>query len=173
MPSAISFTLDINLQSSNAHQIRPILPNIFAENDIRRTITINKISSSISKKSITHKRLEAKQCFLPLTPTVVNVPSPVNIDIQAKLESVILKTVDCEIIDLFNQIVKRIRKLLISLDFVLFCRNLNQPLLLSMRISPLSYRNFYLVNTNISLVASSLPIKSTLYPMIRIIPCHR
>jgi hypothetical protein len=85
MPSAISFTLDINLQSSNAHHIRPILPNIFAENDIQRTITINKISSSISKKSTTYKRLETKKCFLPLTPTMVNLPSPITIDIQSKL----------------------------------------------------------------------------------------
>lgn len=85
MPSAISFTLDINLQSSNAHHIRPILPNIFAENDIQRTITINKISSSTSKKSITCKRLETKKCFLPLTPTMVNLPSPITIDIQSKL----------------------------------------------------------------------------------------
>lgn len=123
MPSAISFTLDINLQSSNAHTIRPVLPNIFSENDIQRTITMNKISSSISKKSSHNKRLETKQNFLPLTPTIVEVSSPINIDIQSKLgrkknfsvfvqriffvlESVILKTVDCEIIDLFNQIVK-------------------------------------------------------------------
>jgi len=99
MPSSISFTLDIILQSSNGHNIRPILPNICTDNDIKRTITINKISSSISKK------LETKQCFLPLTPTIVNTSSPITIDIQSKLESVILKTVDCEIIDLFNQIV--------------------------------------------------------------------
>lgn len=119
MPSTISFTLDLNLQSSNAHNIRPILPTIFPEHDIKRTITINKISST--KK----KRLETKQNFLPLTPTIVQTISPINIDIQSKLgrkkysyifkkissllESVILKTVDCEIIDLFNQIVKRIK----------------------------------------------------------------
>jgi hypothetical protein len=90
MPSMISFTLEINLQSSNANHIRPILPNIFAENDIQRTITMNKISSSISKKSITHKRLESKKCFLPLTPTIVNIPSPINIDIQSKLGRKIL-----------------------------------------------------------------------------------
>jgi len=81
MPSAISFTLDINLQSSNAHHIRPILPNIFPDNDIQRTITINKISSSISK----NKRLETKQCFLPLTPTIIQTPTPITIDIQSKL----------------------------------------------------------------------------------------
>ena len=85
MPSAISFTLDINLQSSNAHQIRPILPAIFAENDIQRTITINKISSAISKKSAIHKRLEVKHGFLPLTPTIVNELAPIPIDIQPKL----------------------------------------------------------------------------------------
>ena len=80
MPSTISFSLDINLQSSNAHQLRPILPNIFAENDIQRTITMNKISSAISKK-----RLEAKKRFLPLTPTLVHEPAPMPIDIQPKL----------------------------------------------------------------------------------------
>lgn len=85
MPSAISFTLNINLQSSNAHQIRPILPNIFTENDIQRTITINKISSTISKKPAIHKRLEVKQGFLPLTPTIVNESAPISIDIQPKL----------------------------------------------------------------------------------------
>jgi hypothetical protein len=85
MPSAISFTLEINLQSSHAHNIRPILPNIFAENDIQRTITINKISSAGPKKSSNNKRLETKQCFLPLTPTIVQTPSPITIDIQSKL----------------------------------------------------------------------------------------
>jgi hypothetical protein len=85
MPSAISFTLDINLQSSNGINIRPILPNIFPDNDIQRTITINKISSSISKKSLNNKRLNTKQCFLPLTPTIIKTPSPITIDIQSKL----------------------------------------------------------------------------------------
>jgi hypothetical protein len=88
MPSAISFTLNINIQSSNAHHIRPILPNIVADNDTQRTITINKISSSIPKKCLAnkrHKRLETKQCFLPLTPTIVKTPSPITIDIQSKL----------------------------------------------------------------------------------------
>jgi hypothetical protein len=86
MPSAISFTLNINLQSSNAHHIRPILPNIFPDNDIQRTITINKISSSISKnKYSNNKRLETKQCFLPLTPTIIQTPTPITIDIQSKL----------------------------------------------------------------------------------------
>ncbi|CAF0828089.1 unnamed protein product [Adineta steineri] len=106
MTSAISFTLNINIQSSNAHHIRPILPKIIADNNIQQTITINKISSSISKKILNNKgcqRLETKQCFLPLTPTIIKTPLPITIDIQSKLESVILKTVDCEIIDLFNQ----------------------------------------------------------------------
>jgi hypothetical protein len=85
MPSAVSFTLEISLQSSNGNHIRPILPDIFADNDTKRTITINKISSSISKRSLIHKRLESKKCFLPLTPTIVNVPAPINIDIQSKL----------------------------------------------------------------------------------------
>jgi hypothetical protein len=85
MPPAISFTLDINLQSSNGINIRPILPNIFSDNDIQRTITINKISSSISKKSLNNKRLNTKQCFLPLTPTIIKTPSPITIDIQSKL----------------------------------------------------------------------------------------
>ena len=133
MSSAISFTLDINIQSSNAHHIRPILPKIVADGDIQQTITINKISSSASKKHLHHKgyqRLEAKQCFLPLTPTIITTPSPITIDIQSKLgidlfksikkvsllslESVILKTIDCEMIDLFNQMVKkRIGKILL------------------------------------------------------------
>jgi hypothetical protein len=82
MTPAISFTLDIHLQSSNAHQIRPILPNILADFDIQRTITINKIAA---KKSSNQKRLETKREFLPLTPTIVNTPSPINIDIQSKL----------------------------------------------------------------------------------------
>jgi len=89
MPSAISFTLNINIQSSNAHQIRPILPNIVSDNNnTQRTITINKISSSASKKYLHNKGyqpLETKQCFLPLTPTIVNTPSPITIDIQSKL----------------------------------------------------------------------------------------
>jgi hypothetical protein len=89
MPSAISFTLNINIQSSNAHQIRPILPNIVSDNNnIQRTITINKISSSASRKYLLNKGyqlLETKQCFLPLTPTIVNTPSPITIDIQSKL----------------------------------------------------------------------------------------
>ncbi len=88
MPSAISFTLNINIQSSNAHHIRPILPNIFADNDIKRTITNNKISSSVSKKG--HHRLETKQGFLPLTPTIVKTPSPITIDIQSKLGKEVL-----------------------------------------------------------------------------------
>ncbi|CAF0744558.1 unnamed protein product [Rotaria sp. Silwood1] len=107
MQSSISFTLNINIQSLNAHNIRPILPNIFADNDTQRTITINKISSSVSKKFVSNKRqqrLASKQCFLPLQPTIITTPSLTTIDIQSKLESIILKTVDCEIIDLFNQI---------------------------------------------------------------------
>ncbi|CAF1032693.1 unnamed protein product [Rotaria sordida] len=107
MQSSISFTLNINIQSSNAHNIRPILPNIFADNDIQRTIRINKISSSVSKKFLNNKReqrLVSKQCFLPLQPTIIKTSSLTTIDIQSKLESIILKTVDCEIIDLFNQI---------------------------------------------------------------------
>ncbi len=56
MPSTISFTLNINIQSSNAHQIRPILPNIVSDNNnTQRTITINKISSSASKKYLHYK----------------------------------------------------------------------------------------------------------------------
>jgi len=90
MSSAISFTFDINLQSSNGINIRPILPNIFPDNDIHRTITINKISSSISKKSSKNKRLDTKRCFLPLTPTIVKIPSPITIDIQSKLGTKIL-----------------------------------------------------------------------------------
>ena len=85
MPSAVSYTLEICLQSSNGNHIRPILPNIFGENDTQRTITMNKISSSISKRSLIQKRLQPKKDFLPLTPTIVNVPSPINIDIQSKL----------------------------------------------------------------------------------------
>ncbi|CAM4779272.1 unnamed protein product [Rotaria magnacalcarata] len=104
MKSSISFTLNINiLQSSTAHNIRPILPNIVSDNDIQRTITINKISSAISNKKQA-QRLASKQCFLPLTPTINTIPSLPALDIQSKLESVILKTVDCEVIDLFNQI---------------------------------------------------------------------
>ena len=94
MTSTISFTLDISTHSSNAHNIRPILPNIFADNDIRRTITINKISSSASKRYLNNKRyqrLETKQCFLPLTPTIVKTPSPVTINIQAKLGTEVLR----------------------------------------------------------------------------------
>jgi len=83
MPSAISFTLNINPQSSNAHHIRPILPNIFADNDTQRTITNNKISSTVPKKR--HQRLETKLCFLPLTPTIVKTSSPITMDIQSKL----------------------------------------------------------------------------------------
>ncbi|CAF3532760.1 unnamed protein product, partial [Rotaria sp. Silwood2] len=107
MQSSISFTLNINIQSSNAHNIRPILPNILADNDTQRTITINKISSSVSNKFVSNKRqqrLASKQCFLPLQPTIIKTPSLSTIDIQSKLESIILKTVECEIIDLFNQI---------------------------------------------------------------------
>ncbi|UJR33136.1 hypothetical protein I4U23_020593 [Adineta vaga] len=106
MSSMISFSLNINIQSTHAHQIRPVLPKISIASDIKQTITMNKISSSASKKYLNNKgyqRLETKQCFLPLTPTIVKIPSPINIDIQSKLESIILKTVDCEMIDLFNQ----------------------------------------------------------------------
>lgn len=125
MTSKIVFTLNVAPHSSQAHQIRPSFPTILGDHDTRRTIAMNKISASLPKKYLNHKRhlrLEAKQNFLPLTPTMVPAQSPVNIDIQAKLgrtlrcnrpfirscsslESVILKTVDCEIIDLFNQMV--------------------------------------------------------------------
>jgi hypothetical protein len=85
MKSSISFTLNINIQSSTAHNIRPILPNIVSDNDIQRTITINKISSAISNKK-QPQRLASKQCFLPLTPTINNIiPSLPAIDIQSKL----------------------------------------------------------------------------------------
>ncbi|CAF0942884.1 unnamed protein product [Adineta ricciae] len=100
MSSMISFSLNINTQSIHAHQIRPVFPKIPTESDVKQTITMNKISSTIPKRC---QRLQAKQGFLPLTPTIVNTPSPINIDIQSKLESIILKTVDCEMIDLFNQ----------------------------------------------------------------------
>lgn len=88
MTSTISFTLNIKIQSSNAHQIRPILPNIITDYNIQRTITINKISSSASKKYLINKgyqRLASKQCFLPLTPTIIKTPPPITIDIQSKL----------------------------------------------------------------------------------------
>ena len=88
MQSNISYTLNVNVHSSNALKIRPILPMIFADNDIQRTITINKISSSKSKKHFnnkSYKRLECKQCFLPLTPTMTNKSSLTTIDIQSKL----------------------------------------------------------------------------------------
>lgn len=88
MQSSISYSLNINTQSSNAHNIRPVLPNTFAENDVKRTITINKIASATSKKNFNHKRaqrLASKLCFLPLTPTIVKTPSIPAIDIQSKL----------------------------------------------------------------------------------------
>ena len=88
MVSSIAFTLNVHTQSSHAHGIRPTLPTIFAGHDTRQTITINKISSALSKKYFNNTRqlhLQTKECFLPITPTLVKTPSTINIDIQSKL----------------------------------------------------------------------------------------
>lgn len=102
MSTTIAFSLNFPIQSCHAHQIRPVLPTVLADADVQRTIAMNKISTNLTKKI----RLETKKDFLPLTPTIVPTRSPIDIDIQEKLETLILKTVDCEIIDLFNQMVK-------------------------------------------------------------------
>ena len=186
MSSMISFNLDLHLRSTNAHQIRPILPNIFADYDVQRTITINKISST------NPKRLERKHEFLLITPTSVCTSTPLNIDIQSKLgiqllfslyfiiffarlESVILKTVDCEISDLYNQIVIfRLIFLLFRFVKFRFCfRNRNRQRQHSMTISRLFFRNFYQVNINISSVVLLSPIKSIHSPMMPIVRSHK
>jgi hypothetical protein len=88
MTSTIAYTLNIQTQSSHAHRIRPALPAVFIDNDTQRTIAINKIASNLTKKchaTKQHLHLVAKQCFLPLTPTIEPTSAPINIDIQAKL----------------------------------------------------------------------------------------
>ena len=184
MSATIEFSLNIPVQSSQAHQIRPTLPALFADTDVQRTIAMNKISAALPKKF----RLEAKKEFLPLTPTLVAAPSPINIDIQAKLgnrssaartrigipglESLILKTVDCEMVDLFNQMVKHrfSHSVVRSADSF---RNRNRPPRRSTRIYRPFSPNWFQVNTNISSATSSLRIRSIRCPMIKRLPCHR
>lgn len=173
MPATISFSLNITTQSSHAHQIRPALPKIVAENDVKQTITMNKIASTAPKKHLNGngcQRLEAKRDFLPLTPTIIKTPSVANVDIQARLgrmtrssllrsaflplcrsEAVILKTVDCEMIDLFNQMVRAIH---FRHSFHrLRRRNANRRARRSTTISRRYWRNSCRANTNTSLAA--------------------
>lgn len=82
MSTNIPFAFDAPLQSSHAHQLRPTLPAFFADCDVQRTIAMNKIASTVAKKKL---RLQTNKEFLPLTPTIVPTPSPLDIDIQAKL----------------------------------------------------------------------------------------